>query len=386
MNRFFIRQPLSDELIREINQEAHKGIIITFENTKGLKISDLQKIDPKVIVSITGGLDPKKNKFNKYHYQERTYYSINELIEIIKQFETIERGLNPLWNDLEKMMFVYKSICEYSTYAENKYNGKDAARNLLGLITGKSVCSGYALIFKEAMDRLGIKCFYQNREGHHSWNIVELDGKYHALELTWDTYDKKNNICGFNYFCCTNQKDFYSNEHHNITGESEEKEYPVSEIPVSVLSKAFSKITKPKIFRQPINSENSPEEINIQGKKIVIKGNTPFFKEDGLLNTFIRSDGTSFLVFPTGVSDKKIIEYVVIECSNNLFAATRIYSEMDLITDDEILRNNIANNLLSKERLKDKIRNFNGYVGYVVKNNFTRYYDEEIEESLNIHR
>lgn len=385
MNRCFIREPLSEELIREINKEASKGLIITFESTKGLKTSDLEKIDPNVTISITGALDPKKSKFNNYSYQERTYYSIKELIEIIKKFETIERGINPLWNDFEKMMFVYKSLCEYSNYEENKYNGRDAARNLLGMITGKSVCSGYAVIFKEAMDRLGINCFYQNRSGHHSWNIVEIDGKYHSIELTWDTYDKKDNECLFNYFCRTDQKAFYSNSHHDLSGETEEKEFPVSEVPVSVLKETYRKITKEKVFRKDISDETGKKEFNVQGKEIVIRGTTPFLKSGDSLNTFVRKDGSTFLLLPTGKSNDKIIEYVIVECSPKVLSATTIYSEMDLLTDDQILRCNIADNLLSRERLRNKINNFNGYVGYVVKNSGV-YYNKDIEEELNIYR
>ena len=346
MNKFYLTEPLTDSLINQINKEAENGIIIVFRNTKGLKIRDLQKLDPRVTISITGGLNPKKDKFNDEHYQKRTYYSPSELIRIISVFETIERKINPLWNDLEKMMFVYKSICEYSNYSECTFNNRDAARNLLGLITAKSVCSGYAIIFKEAMDRLGIKCEYQNRQGHHSWNIVEIDGNYHAIELTWDTANKRNNECKFKYFCRCNQKDFYEDRHHNIDYEKEEIKYPIKEIPVETLIKTLEKILIPKVYKQATEMENGLEVATVKGRKIVINGDTPYLMENGTLNTYVRRDGSSFLVFPTGVSLKGVNEFVVVKYSHQdkVIAATKIYSEMDLVSSDQILRENISNN------------------------------------------
>ena len=53
---------------------------------------------------------------------------------------------------------------------------------------------------------------------------------------------------------------------------------------------------------------------------------------------------------------------------------------------DYEMRDNIANNLLTKDRVANKVNNYNGYVGYVVQGSKGRYYREEIEQSLNIHR
>lgn len=389
MNKININQPLTDELIKRINYFAdNEKIIIVFKNTKNLKIEDIKKFNSNVIISITGGLDPQKTKFNNEHYQRRTYYTPLELANIINVFEKIERQLNPFWNELEKCMFIYKSICEYSNYEECIYNGRDASRNLLGMITRKSVCSGYAIIFKEAMDRIGIKCYYQNRKGHHSWNAVEINNNLYAIELTWDTYNKKNNQCGFRFFCRDNKKEFYSNKHHNISNENEEQEFDFKEISKEVLERTLSKISIPKIYIQPTNKIGGIETARVNGKNIIIQNNTPFLKDGSPKNTFIRDDNSSFLIISTNVSSKGINEYIyLVYCEKEkIIKATKIYSEMNLLDSDIHLRKKIANNLLSSDRVKNKINNFNGYVGYVTKNSYMRYYDERFEESLNIHR
>ena len=94
-------------------------------------------------------------------------------------------------------MYIYKTLTEalhYNMDHEPEYvNGKDVVRSLNGLLHGRLVCSGFALVFKEAMDRIGVPCAYQNRQGHHSWNIVELEGKLRGVELTWDCCGKNKN-------------------------------------------------------------------------------------------------------------------------------------------------------------------------------------------------
>lgn len=44
------------------------------------------------------------------------------------------------------------------------------------------------------------------------------------MELTWDVYNKQNNKCGFACFCREDRQKFYSNEHHDISYETEEKD------------------------------------------------------------------------------------------------------------------------------------------------------------------
>lgn len=389
MNKIKMNSPLTDETIQRINASAQKEqTIIVFDNTKFLKPDDLMKLNPNVTISIMGGLNTKKDKFNCDYYQERTYYSPKELISIIKFYEQIERQINPLWNELEKCMFVYKKICEYSNYSECTYNGRDASRNLLGVITGKSVCSGYAIIFKEAMDRIGIKCYYQNKEGMHSWNIVEIDGKQYAIELTWDVNNKKNNVCGFNYFCRHDRKSFYSNIGHDVSYEKEEQEYNLVECPFQVLQETLRKVVQERIKKIPIENRNGNKMCSLGSQTIFIQGNTPYLQGSSPSNTFIRSDGSSFVIIPTNKSNNNIKEYVFLMYvpAYQIIQATRIYSEMDLLTKDQELRNNISNNLLSSQRVARKINGYNGYIGYVEKGSTLRYYSPDVESSLNIHR
>ena len=73
---------------------------------------------------------------------------------IIEKFEELEKGIDPSWTDLEKALYVYVQLAKNVKYEHNDYV-KD--RNLCAILeTG--VCAGYASIYKEAMDRLGVEC------------------------------------------------------------------------------------------------------------------------------------------------------------------------------------------------------------------------------------
>ena len=79
MKKIKINSPLTNEIIEKINLMAQKEkLIIIFDNTKSLKPDDLMKLNQNVTISIIGGLDTKKEKFNNEHYQRRTYYSLNK--------------------------------------------------------------------------------------------------------------------------------------------------------------------------------------------------------------------------------------------------------------------------------------------------------------------
>lgn len=389
MNKIYLKAPLTYTQVYELNQRAKtEKIIIVFENTKGLKKELLSSLSDNITISITGGLTPRKTKFNNEHYQSRTYYTKKELIAIIEKFEAIERKINPLWTDEEKMMFVYQKLCVYLNYQEEFFNGKESSRNLLGLLTGKSVCAGCAMIFKEAMDRLGIKCYYQNMQRHHGWNVVEINGKYYGIDLTWDISAKKNNTCGFQYFCREDKKQFYSNQHHDLSWESEETEYNLESIPFEKLQKMCNKINEDRVTYTKTEYSEGQETCNVMGKTIFIKNNIPYCTENTLM-TFLRTDNTSFMVIPTTKYDKGLYEYIYVEYDHKTryVRHTKIYSEKQLVVFDKNLRANIANNLLSKERVRSKINGYNGYVGYVVIGSPNRYYTPHIEENiLNIYR
>lgn len=55
------------------------------------------------------------------------------------------------------------------------------------LVNGSSVCAGYALAYRDLLQRAGVACILvTSEEMNHAWNLVCLDGNWYHVDLTWD--------------------------------------------------------------------------------------------------------------------------------------------------------------------------------------------------------
>lgn len=433
MKEFKIVRPLTQNEINEINNYSQiEEVTIVLDNTKNQSANLIGQINPKVKVKILGGLDPaKKEKFNDIDYIERTIYNPKQVQQIIETFERYEKQINPIWNDLEKCMFIYKKLAEQMHYKfdnEPTYiDGIDTSRSLVGLVYKRAVCSGFALIFKEAMDRLGIECLYQNKCSKHSWNVVKLDGNYYPVDLTWEcSKTETTGVCGFIHFG-RNDK-FYDDPAHNIDKEKEEQKVDIIPLTLEVLQQHLSVINTPRVIKQEMI-----EIVNDDGQKIWylpfgIKGNYQeyivsfgndephavvcessrgdynklFTKkyldfavqyQNGYMgrdpqmlmytrshqlnksNKYSRDDNSHFIVFP-GVKDSaqgvNVFQLAKLqdEGQKKIILAADILSENNLLEcTDESTKLLIANKLLQSDALKERVNSYNGYVGYMNLNN-----------------
>lgn len=210
---------ITSEDIERINAMPRKSVFV-LENTRGVDPSLIERITSlNVSFSIVGGLDYfNKEKYRTDEYINRTLMSPSGLAKVIKYYESIESRMLPEWSDVQKCMFLYDALTRDFTYEENyatQIKKGVAERGLNGILYKKLVCSGFAFVFKEGLDRIGIKNYYQNRKNKHSWNIVELDGKLRGIELTWECFNKRSdNECHYNYFGV--DENFYGNKDHSL--------------------------------------------------------------------------------------------------------------------------------------------------------------------------
>ncbi len=165
-----------------------------------------------------------------------TYYDDAEQeAETDKKVEEIMESLDlEDKTQFEKIRAIYDYICDNVEY-ELDEDGGNLSRTAYGaLVEGKAVCQGYSvslyrllleagidnrIIFGEGISSTG------NQEAH-TWNIVELEGKYYYLDATWDdaTY-------GRDYFLrpagSEFEKDHIADEKYKA--ESFTEKYPISE-------------------------------------------------------------------------------------------------------------------------------------------------------------
>lgn len=124
-------------------------------------------------------------------FQNETYLkeAKQELEELKGKIEKILDG----YSDYEKIKYLHDWMINNLNYdttyhRANIYNIYGALKN------GTTVCEGYARSFKYILDDLGIESVLvsgdaTNSNGEtesHAWNYVKLEGKWYAIDLTWD--------------------------------------------------------------------------------------------------------------------------------------------------------------------------------------------------------
>lgn len=442
---YVVRGSITNEDVQKINKVVN-DVVLIFENTKGQNSEIIKGINsPNVKLSIMGGVDYlKKQKYNNVSQINATIYKPSEMSAIIKKFEELERGIEYTWTPLEKAMYVYKKIVEAMHYEViYDYDERDRvnpSRNLRCLFYTGAVCRGFALLYKEAMDRLGIECIYQNKSKAHCWNALRINGDYYLLDLTWDVCKKKDNVCTFSFFGKEKSDTFYKKEPHDISDEIYELSLPATTIDEKTLDENLEVISKQKYTYSGIMTHyknDKGEEFDYYMFKdfglhklyiVEYGGKIDYFycrrdddirkyldnkylnivnlsynhnvnREDieylkGRIMSYERDDKSSFIVLKGNKTyGNSIKEYCIIETCNvnneKRLRRVTILSENDLTekSDNYKYDNYIANWLLGKKRLNKKVEQFNGYVGYIKNRDkvYNIFYDKNFEQNkLNI--
>lgn len=143
-----------------------------------------------------------ENYNNMYYYDiDLTFYyrttaqQEKEVTSVVNSF--VDSLDTSTMSDYEILKAIHDFILSKSYYdyqALNDIYGNDKkydyAYTAWGtLVKGRSVCQGYALAFYRIAKDLGYKVRFVYSDpyvGCHSWNIIELNGKYYYVDTTWD--------------------------------------------------------------------------------------------------------------------------------------------------------------------------------------------------------
>lgn len=116
------------------------------------------------------------------HYRE-TPEQTAEVDRVID--EALAEILKPNMNDHEKVKAIHDWVVTHVEYDQSL--SYYTAYNAVSL--GKAVCQGYTLLGYRMLDKAGIPVLIAEgtvNTGEHAWNMVQLDGIWYHLDLTWD--------------------------------------------------------------------------------------------------------------------------------------------------------------------------------------------------------
>ena len=103
--------------------------------------------------------------------------------------------------DLGRVRFYFVWIATHIQYDENSMNDNQDALSVFN--TKKALCSGYTRLLMRLCEQSGISVRYVAGYGkdifdstniqNHAWNIIYIDGDWHAFDVTWAANDLDDN-------------------------------------------------------------------------------------------------------------------------------------------------------------------------------------------------
>lgn len=118
---------------------------------------------------------------NKKAYNEKE-------IEFIKTYinEFINSNINNQMNNYDKIKIFHDHIINKTEYDKNSSNDSYTSYTAYHLLTtGKSICGGYSDVMSIYLNTIGIQNYKITSEAH-VWNLINLDGTWYHLDMTWD--------------------------------------------------------------------------------------------------------------------------------------------------------------------------------------------------------
>lgn len=98
--------------------------------------------------------------------------------------------------DSDKVSYIHDYICDHLEYGDSSMTNKSLAD---ALCDGTGVCNDYTGLFYLFGSYCGLNVktvqgyLKDGIQGYHAWNIVEVDGQWKQLDVTWDDTSKSRN-------------------------------------------------------------------------------------------------------------------------------------------------------------------------------------------------
>ena len=86
-------------------------------------------------------------------------------------------------SNLDKIKIFHNHIVNKTKYDQDNTFESYTAYNLL--TSGISICGGYSDIMAIYLNMIGLQNYKINSD-NHIWNLVNLDGVWYHLDMTWD--------------------------------------------------------------------------------------------------------------------------------------------------------------------------------------------------------
>ena len=295
-------------------------------------------------------------------------------------------------------------LATHNEYDMRLYSGNLPAlsRTSYGaLVNRTSVCSGYALAYQHLMEDAGIPCEYvtgMTTRGSHAWNIVQIDGEWYHVDVTWDdpTPDREGYV-RYKYFLKSDKA--MSRDH--VSWEASHTCTSTKYDNATILSPEDEQEAIEKA-EEEAREEAVTAEIIIYCKQAM--SGFPYATEEALraAETLTADDWRSYIYFPDGKYTKADLNtartkfYAVLEEDYPDYELNRFAQAPDGRWYFEILRNDVVHEMERREaQVQEELSSRAAEVALLLQDalknaqmqhyeyQVTGYTDEEIELACN---
>lgn len=127
--------------------------------------------------------------------------------------EAQQAGLNQNSEDYDRIRFTFDYIVTHTEYDESADNNQNIC-SVFG--EGVSVCQGYSVAMQYLLLYQGIRSITvtgttRDTGASHAWNLVEADGSWYYLDVTWgdpsysEGSEMFDGMVNYSYFCVTGE-------------------------------------------------------------------------------------------------------------------------------------------------------------------------------------
>ena len=138
----------------------------------------------------------------KHAYEKEEIQKLSSKVD-----ELIQENITDNMSTRDKIKAIHDYIINHTEYdklkTENVNDTTYKSNTAYGvLFQNYGICSGYSDAMKLFLDKLNI-INYKISNDQHIWNLVNIDGKWYHLDLTWDDPVSDKNITRDSYFLIT---------------------------------------------------------------------------------------------------------------------------------------------------------------------------------------
>ena len=126
---------------------------------------------------------------------------------VLGKIEQIVQSVPEHASEAEKVKFVNDYLVVHTKYNTNTTASPHTPYSVL--MNGEGVCEGYALAALLMFEALDVEAKYVvgDAGGPHAWNLVQVDGQWYQLDITWnDPMPDQGDKVHYNYFLITDEK------------------------------------------------------------------------------------------------------------------------------------------------------------------------------------